>query len=227
MALPGMMTEALYRATDLAAFYAFTVGWSFRAAGRENLPRTGPVLLVANHQSFMDPMLIGSAAPRWLTYLARSNLWHNRVLARVIDAYGGVPIDRGFGKEGLQAVLMFPEGERTHTGELQPLKPGVSLLVKRVTCPIVPVGVAGAYQAWPRYRKWPRLDPLVLASRGQGIAVAFGEAIDPARYKGMDREAMLADLGAEVRKAYEAAERVRRRAPDHTGKPGTKPKDRG
>jgi 1-acyl-sn-glycerol-3-phosphate acyltransferase len=180
------------------------------------------VLLVANHQSFIDPVLVGSAAPRWLTYLARSNLWHNRILARLIDAYQAVPIDRGFGKEGLQtvlglldigrAVLMFPEGERTHTGELQPLKPGVSLLVKRVTCPIVPVGIAGAYQAWPRQRKWPLLDPLVLASRGRGIAVAFGEAIDPARYKGMDREAMLADLGAAIRTAYEMAERVRRKA---------------
>jgi 1-acyl-sn-glycerol-3-phosphate acyltransferase len=224
MALPGVMAEALYRATDLAAFYTFTFGWSFRAAGRENLPRTGPVLLVANHQSFIDPVLVGAAAPRWLTYLARSNLWHNRFLARLIDAYQAVPIDRGFGKEGLQTVLdllakgrvvlMFPEGERTHTGELQPLKPGISLLVKRVTCPIVPVGIAGAYQVWPRQRKWPRLDPLVLASRGRGIAVAFGEAIDPARYKGTDREAMLADLGAAIRMAYEKAERVRRRSDD-------------
>ncbi|HET6572535.1 MAG TPA: lysophospholipid acyltransferase family protein [Fimbriiglobus sp.] len=221
MALAGLTAEALYRPTHLAAFYAFTFGWSFRVAGRANLPRTGPALLVANHQSFADPALIGAAAPRWLTYLARSNLWHNRLLARVIDAYGAVPIDRGFGKEGLQTVLdqlaqgrvvlMFPEGERTHTGELQPLKPGVSLLVKRVTCPIVPVGVAGSYQAWPRQGKWPRLDPLVLASRGRGIAVAFGAPIDPARYKGMDREAMLADLGAEVRKAFEMAERVRRK----------------
>jgi len=232
MALAELTAETLYRASDLAAFYAFTFGWSFRATGRENLPRTGPVLLVANHQSFADPVLVGAAAPRWLTYLARSSLWNNRLLGRLIDAYRAVPIDRGFGKEGLQtvldqlakgrAVLMFPEGERTHTGELQPLKPGVSLLVKRVTCPIVPVGVAGAYRAWPRTRKVPLLDPLPLASRGRGIAVAFGRPIDPARYKTMDREAMLVDLGAAIRTAYEAAERVRRRA-DNTG---PKPSDR-
>ncbi len=220
MPLPGLTAEALYRASDWAAFYVFTFGWGFRVTGRGHVPRTGPALLVANHQSLLDPVLVGAAAPRWLTYLARSNLWHNRALARVIDAYGAVPIDRGFGKEGLQtvleqlakgkAVLMFPEGERTHTGELQPLKPGVSLLVRRVTCPIVPVGVAGAYRAWPRTRTWPRLDPLMLATRGRAIAVAFGEPIDPARYKGMEREAMLADLLGEIRKAYEAAERVRR-----------------
>jgi 1-acyl-sn-glycerol-3-phosphate acyltransferase len=221
MAVHELMTEALYRASDLAAFYAFTFGWSFRATGREDLPQQGSVLLVANHQSFIDPVLIGAAAPRWLTYLARSNLWNNRILARAINVFGAVPIDRGFGKEGLQTVLdqlardrvvlMFPEGERTHGGELQPLKPGVSLLVKRVMCPIVPVGVAGAYQAWPRTRKWPLPDPLMLATRGRAIAVAFGEPIDPKRYKGMDRDAILTDLGLEIREAYEAAERIRRK----------------
>jgi 1-acyl-sn-glycerol-3-phosphate acyltransferase len=221
MPSPGLTAEALYRTSHWAAFYAFTFGWGFRAAGRANLPRSGPALLVANHQSLLDPVLVGAAAPRWLTYLARSNLWDNRLLARMIGAYGAVPIDRGFGKEGLRSVLdqldkgrvvlMFPEGERTRSGELQPLKPGVLLLVKRVTCPIVPVGVAGAYRAWPRTRKWPLLDPLPLATRSRSIAVAFGEPIDPARYKGADREAVLADLQCEIRKAYEGAERLRRK----------------
>ena len=77
-------------------------------------------------------------------------------------------------------MLMFPEGERTHTGEVQPLKPGVSLLIKRVTCPIVPVGVAGAYQAWPRQSRWPRLDPLLLASRGRGIGRRYSSFPWPA-----------------------------------------------
>jgi 1-acyl-sn-glycerol-3-phosphate acyltransferase len=218
----GVIDRGIYWGAYWTAFYAFTFGWSFRATGRENLPRTGPALLVANHQSFLDPVLVGNAATRPVTYLARSNLWNNRVLARVIDHFGAVPIDRGFGREGLQtvfteldkgkAVLMFPEGERTRTGELLPLKPGVSLLLKRLTCPIVPVGVAGAFQAWPPHRKWPALDPLPLASRGRAMSVAYGIPIDPARYKGMDREAMLLDLGAEIRLAYEAAERVRRKA---------------
>jgi 1-acyl-sn-glycerol-3-phosphate acyltransferase len=220
MPFESVADRAVYRAVHWATFYSFTFGWSFRAAGRANLPPAGPVLLVANHQSFIDPVLVGLGAIRPLTYLARSNLWDDRRLGRLIDYWGAVPIDRGFGKEGLQTVLgelakgrvvlMFPEGERTHTGELQPLKPGLSLLVKRVTCPIVPVGVAGAYQAWPRHHKRPAAEPLWRASAGRGIGVAFGTPIDPTRYAGMDRDAMLTDLEREIRVAYETAERVRR-----------------
>jgi 1-acyl-sn-glycerol-3-phosphate acyltransferase len=110
-----------------------------------------------------------------------------------------------------RVVLMFPEGTRSRDGALQPLKPGVSLLVKRVTCPIVPVGVAGAYQAWPPHRKRPLTEPLWRGSSGGGIGVAFGKAIDPARYKRAAREEMLSDLGNEVRVAYEAAEKLRRK----------------
>ena len=220
MPFESVAGRVVYRAAHWATFYTFTFGWSFRAAGRSNISPAGPVLLVANHQSFIDPVLVGLGATRPLTYLARSNLWDHRALGAAINYWGAVPIDRGFGKEGLQTVLgelakgrvvlMFPEGERTHTGELQPLKPGVSLLVKRVTCPIVPVGVAGAYQAWPRHRKRPAAEPLWRGSAGRGIGVAFGKAIDPARYQGADREEMLADLENEIRVAYEAAERIRR-----------------
>jgi 1-acyl-sn-glycerol-3-phosphate acyltransferase len=215
------MDDAWYALTYWSAFYGFTFGWGFRATGREHLPKTGPVLIVSNHQSFLDPVLIGAAANRRLTYLARQTLFDNPVLARIIRHYRAVPIDRGFGKEGLQtvlgelareqAVLMFPEGERTHTGALQPLKPGVSLLIKRVTCPIIPAAVAGVYAAWPRDQKWPSPSPLFLPDAGRSIAVAFGPAIDPSRYRGVDREWMLRDLQGEIAQAHAAAEKVRRK----------------
>ncbi|MCZ2343393.1 MAG: 1-acyl-sn-glycerol-3-phosphate acyltransferase [Bacteroidales bacterium] len=221
MSLPALMDEAWYNLTYWSAFYGFTFGWSFRATGYAHLPRTGPVLIVSNHQSFLDPVLIGTAANRRLTYLARQTLFDHPILARIIRHYQAVPIDRGFGKEGLQtvlselaraqAVLMFPEGERTHTGALQPLKPGVSLLIKRLDCPIVPAAVAGGYDAWPRDRKWPLWNPLLQPDQGRSIAVAFGPAIDPSRYRGLSREAMLTDLQGEIAQVHAAAEKIRRK----------------
>ena len=220
MPLPGVVETAAYNAQFWTAFYGFTFGWGFRAAGRANLPRTGPALLVANHQSFLDPFLVALAARRRIAFLARGNLWNNRLVGRVMTQFWGVPIDRGFGRDGLAAVvaqldkgrpvLMFPEGERTHTGALQPLKAGVALLLKRVSCPIVPVGVAGAYQAWPRHGKLPTPDPLPLPTDGRAISVAFGTPIDPSRYDGANRTVLLTDLQGAIHEAVQQAEQVRR-----------------
>jgi len=223
MPLPELIDAAIYAATYWSAVSAFTLGWGFRATGRGHVPRSGPVLIVSNHQSFFDPVLIGAAAPRRLTYLARSSLFHDPAFAALIRHFSAVPIDRSFGKEGLQtvltqlhqgrAVLMFPEGERTHTGEIQPLKAGVSLLIRRLTCPIIPAAVAGCYEAWPRHRAFPIPEPICCPAEGRSLAVAFGPAITPARYQGQDREAILADLQQQMARAKLAAEQIRRRNP--------------
>ena len=216
---PAVVDWAIYGATYWTSFVGFTFGWGLRATGRHNLPLSGPVLIVSNHQSFLDPVLLGASANRRLTYLARSTLFQNPALGRVISHFGAVPIDRGFGKAGLQtvlgeldrgnAVVMFPEGERTHTGELQPLKPGVSLLLKRVKCPIVPAAVAGVYEAWPRQRKWPTPAPLGLLDEGRSIGVAFGKPFLATRWQKADRDVMLTDVQEEIRIAFGEADRIR------------------
>jgi 1-acyl-sn-glycerol-3-phosphate acyltransferase len=185
------------------------------------VPTSGPLLVLANHQSMFDPVLVGLASRRYLSYLARKNLFEQPVLAPLIRSLNAIPIDRGLGKDGIQAVLdalgqgqavlMFPEGERTHNGEVQPLKPGVSLLIKRLNCPIVPVGIAGAFAAWSRFTKIPHPSPLFLPPGASTIAVSVGRPIDPARYKGKARDAMMVDLYSELVKQYSAAERRRRK----------------
>ena len=224
MPLAEIINDLSYLPVYWSTFYGLTFGSGFRATGREHLPRTGPVLIVCNHQSLIDPLVVGCASRRRLTYLARSTLFTNKYFGALIRYYWAVPIDRGFGKEGLltvlneldrgKAVLMFVEGERTYSGELQQLKPGVSLLIKRLKCPIVPAAVAGAYDAWSRHAKWPQPDPLLLPCAGRSIAAAFRPMIDPTRYKTMDRDAMLQDLFQEIALAKADAERIRRK-PDN------------
>ncbi len=218
---PPLAARLWYDAVYWATFTAFTFGFSLRRSGWGNVPRRGPVLLVANHQSMFDPVLVGLASRRYLSFLARSNLFTQPGLGPVIRSLNAIPIDRGMGKDGMQAVLdslaagravlMFPEGERTHTGAVQPLKAGVSLLIKRVTCPIVPVGIAGCFAAWSRLHTWPHPAPLLLPPKPSTIALTVGAPIDPARYIGKPRDWVVDDLHRELVAQHEAAERLRRK----------------
>jgi len=219
----GLTQRVVFHASYWPVLCGLTVGLGFRVGGRKNVPGTGPCLLVANHQSFLDPWLIGNGSPRWLVYLARDNLFRNRLFAAAIRAYGAVPIDRGFGKEGLRmvlnqlelgrAVVVFAEGERTRDGSLQPLKPGIALLIKKAECPIVPVGLAGAFNFWPRHEKLPHPEPLFQEAEGRAIALVYGERLPTGFYDGIEREPMLADLSGKIQVAVDAAERLRRKPP--------------
>ena len=221
MSRPNLVGRAWYDCVYWSSFTFFTFGFSLRKTGWGNMPRRGPVLVVANHQSMFDPVLVGLSSRRYLSYLARKNLFENRLLGPLIRSLDAIPIDRTMGKDGIQAVLdalgqgravlVFPEGERTHDGEVMPLKAGVSLLVKKVNCPIVPVGIAGAFAAWSRRTTVPRPSPLLLPPGDSTIALSVGKPIDPARYRGMSRDAMMADLHREIVAQFEAAKRLRRR----------------
>jgi 1-acyl-sn-glycerol-3-phosphate acyltransferase len=218
---PNLAGRLWYDCVFWSSFTFFTFGFSLRREGWKNVPEKGPLLLLSNHQSMFDPVLVGLSSRRYLSYLARKNLFEQPVLAPLIRSLNAIPIDRNMGKDGIQAVLdalgrgqavlVFPEGERTRDGSVEPLKAGVSLLAKRVRCPIVPVGIAGAFGAWSRFMTWPRPSPLLLPPGPSTIAVSVGAPIDPARYATMTREVMLADLHAALVTQHAAAERLRRK----------------
>ena len=218
---PNVIGRLWYDAVYWSSFTFFTFGFSFRHDGWNNVPKKGPLLLLSNHQSMFDPVLVGLSSRRYLSYLARKNLFEQPVLAPLIRSLNAIPIDRGMGKDGIQsvldalghgqAVLVFPEGERTHDGTVEPLKPGVSLLIKRVSCPIIPVGIDGCFGAWSRHMKWPKPSPLFLPPTDSTIAVSVGAPIDPARYEKMKREAMMADLHEALKTQHAAARRLRRK----------------
>lgn len=197
-------------------------GGSLRVRGTRHMPQTGPALLIANHQSFFDPVLIGIAARRRLSYLARKTLFDNRFFAFLIDTLNAVPIDQdGVGKEGIKtilaqlqqgrAVVVFPEGERTEDGKMLPLKPGISLLIKRVNAPIIPIGIAGAHAAWPRHQLLPLPAPLFMPPWAGTMAVSVGPALDGKRFADLPRDQLLKDLFGELQKVQLDAERLRRK----------------
>ena len=165
--------------------YAFSqVMFRFRFSGKSHVPLSGPVLLVSNHQSNLDPVLVGLACPRQLKYLARIGLFFFP-FSLWIRALGAVPIDRERGalagiratlaqlKEG-NAVLIFPEGSRTPDGHLHEMLPGTSLLARRSRATIVPLALEGAFQALPRG---------AMFVRPHTIGLTFGPPITPQQYE--------------------------------------------
>jgi 1-acyl-sn-glycerol-3-phosphate acyltransferase len=211
-----------YECFHIAGMAGFTLGFSFRFHGTGHMPKAGPVLVVANHQSFLDPWIVGLAVKRHLTYLARKTLFKNPLFAAGIRSLSAVPIDQeGVGKEGLKtvlgqlrqgkAVLIFPEGTRTPDGAMHLLRPGIHLLMKRTEATVVPVGIAGAYQAWPIWRTYPIPAPLFLPAGPGTIAVAVGPPLNSKRFAAMERDEAMAVLADEIRSMQARAEALRRR----------------
>jgi 1-acyl-sn-glycerol-3-phosphate acyltransferase len=205
----------------LISFMGMTLGFSFRMGGRRCIPRRGPVLIIANHQSFFDPIALSLASPRPLLFLARKTLFDPPWFGWLLRSLGGVPMDQeGVAKEGLKAILhhlqageavvIFPEGTRTADGELSPVKPGIQLLIKRTQPLIVPMGIAGAFAALPYWRKIPTLSPMFLPAGKSTIAVWVGRPLDSRRFVDMPREQLVAELTAVLRTVKDRAELLRR-----------------
>ncbi len=146
---------------------AFRTLFPCRIEGREHLPSEGGVLIAANHQSFLDIPLISIATRRHVSFVARDSLARARWLAFVMRECGAVLIRRGVQDrralremvahlEQGDCVSIFPEGTRTPDGRVQALRRGALLPAKMAGVPVVPAGIRGTFEAWPRDSRLPR-----------------------------------------------------------------------
>ncbi len=204
--------RAFYSFFRIIAASIFKVVYRARIVHAERVPPEGGVLLISNHQSFLDPPVLGCFIVwRQFAFMAQAYLFRVPVLNWLIRGLNSVPIS-GDGtdtatiktliktlREG-RPVVVFPEGARTRDGAMQPFKRGVVLLVRRAKVPVVPAAVEGAFDAWPRMRKLPRLF-------GQRVVVVYGEPVAPEDLR--DEEA-LERLAREVDRLRLEARRILR-----------------
>lgn len=176
----------------------FTVWFRYRAYGIENLPEGGALLLI-NHQSFLDPLMVGLPLRRPVSYIARESLFRIPIIGFLLRKTYVMPISReSAGPESIREsvrrlehgflVGIFPEGTRSLDGQLRDMKPGFVALVRRASVPVIPVGVAGAFEAFPRGARFPRPSK---------IRIVYGQPLDSTRLAELcqkGREAELVEL---------------------------------
>lgn len=159
----------------------FTFSYRFRFFGQHHIPRSGPVLLVSNHQSMLDPIIVGiGSSHRQFYAMARATLWNNKILGWMMNTLNAIPVDQDKPDASTikrcievlkqeHALLVFPEGARTYTGKTEAFEPGTMLIIKRAKPTIVPVALEGAFDAWPRVRKLPKLFGHIVCKYGEPI----------------------------------------------------------
>ncbi len=148
--------------------------------GTYHIPREGGVLIVSNHISLLDPVIVGSAANREIHFMARSNVFEVPGLSQLISTFNAYPVNRGkpdlgalrktisLLKDG-NVVLIFPEGTRSVDGTLGKAHDGACFIADRAEVPTIPAYHSGAEKMLPRGEKRLR--------RAQ-LKVRFGEPID-------------------------------------------------
>lgn len=190
-----------------------------RVFGRERLVR-GAQIIAANHTSNFDPLIVGWAAAREIHFLAKEELFRaRRAFAWLIRSWNAWPVRRGGSDakairqccwllERRQALVLFPEGTRSGSGEMARFKPGIGMLALACGVPVVPTCITGMSRSIVSYlvdrdfvRRGLRRKPECPA----GITVSFGEPVFPAGFS-RDRsgyQALAAEVELRVRKLAE------------------------
>lgn len=217
--------EIAYRTTIGAARIAFAaLGLRVHVEGDEHVPRTGPVVLAANHVSFLDFLLVGLAARRgrrYVRFLARHDVWHHRLAGPFMSSMRHVPVDpaapaaaylraRTLLRAG-EAVAVFPEAGVSTSYTVRALMPGAVALAAETGVPLVPIALWGPQRVATAHR------PVDL-SRGRPVSVRAGTPYDVPR--GTDPVAATRHLGETLQRMLDDLQARPAHQPA-TGEPAT------
>ena len=154
--------------------------YGFEVIGREKVPPSGRLIIVSNHISWMDPLVLGAALiERQIFFMAKKELFDKPFVGKFIERLDAFPVDRGSSDrkslrhalsllEDEKIVGIYPEGTRTESGSMREWQPGVALLAAKSRAPIVPVAIFETREIFEGRRGWPT---------GRPLRVVFGDPI--------------------------------------------------
>nr|WP_246386163.1 1-acyl-sn-glycerol-3-phosphate acyltransferase [Halomonas campaniensis] len=199
-------------------YLAVRLVYRLRLSGQANIPAQGAALVVCNHVSFMDALVVGGASRRPLRFLMDKPIYDSPWLNWLFRLVGAIPVeserrDPGNIRRALEevsralrdgeVVMLFPEGRLTPDGEIHPFRRGLELILARDPVPVVPAGLAGLWGSWTSHCHGPALSGRPRRFRAR-VALHFGEALAPHHASRQRLEARVRSLKAEADRWVEA-----------------------
>lgn len=167
----------MYYVCKAIVWLAMHIAYNLHYEGRENIPKKTPVIYASNHRTNADPPLVGAGARGKFAFMAKEELFRNRLFAWLIRSLGAFPVSRGKGDmtvidtaverlESDRSLMIFPEGTRSKDGKVHRGHTGAALIAARSGKKIIPVGVVFGEKLKFRCR----------------LTVKYGKPIDPSEF---------------------------------------------
>jgi 1-acyl-sn-glycerol-3-phosphate acyltransferase len=201
--LQASQRSLLWKYLQVIARVLTTTLFDLKVYGLENIPKHHGALIVSNHQSYLDPVVLGARLRRPLGYIAKEELFEvNPAFTWLLRSLGAFPVRQGRAdlhalKESIERLHegyllnIYPEGARTPDGKIGKIEKGIALINRRAHVPIIPAVIVGSFEAWPIYRRFPQPRP---------IRVHFGP---PMELTDMTSPEILATIDRTLRKMFD------------------------